>query len=383
MPQHVRGRSLSSGCFTLADYSEFCLYQDACWVSGKVHLRHVPVNVQKAINEIDNFLNLPPVSGSFEQPSPARLYPSRSFLAPSTIIENKDSKGLDESKFIGLGMLAAFDSDSENPFHFSEKFLLLHAAQQLNGSFLALDSLAQVMLMRPKPSKGGWIDGFVNALLPPGSSLKWSQDLDQLTSPICFAQLLIPGTVIHLVQGIRDAEALRQKVYASISLSAPLRRKRPPRSVLFVRRKSRSFTNHDELVLIINSYGVPCKSIFLGDLTFAEQVKEMSSAGILITPHGAGLTNIIWMSTGATVIEAFTSREWHYNLYGEIAHNAGLFHIAITGRPSLPANRLKTSAFDCFQKMSCILKFKNLDFAVDPAEFRHAFERALSITGLQ
>lgn len=59
---------------------------------------------------------------------------------------------------------------------------------------------------------------------------------------------------------------------------------------------------------MIKSTGVPYKEVSMGSMSFEEQVRSLNSAGIFCGAHGAGMTNLLWMPTGAAVVEAFPSK---------------------------------------------------------------------------
>lgn len=64
----------------------------------------------------------------------------------------------------------------------------------------------------------------------------------------------------------------------------------------------RSIPNLSDLAIALESFGT-VKFIDAATLSPAEQVQEFMHTDILIAQHGAGLSNILWMPSGATVIE--------------------------------------------------------------------------------
>jgi len=72
---------------------------------------------------------------------------------------------------------------------------------------------------------------------------------------------------------------------------------------------SRARTNQRRLLnddfLIQELAELKLQRVFLEDLKFAEQVELFYNANIIIAPHGAGLTNILFCDKGTTVIELF------------------------------------------------------------------------------
>jgi len=74
--------------------------------------------------------------------------------------------------------------------------------------------------------------------------------------------------------------------------------------VIYVSRlkSSRSFSNELELVELLR--GTPGVKVLESEsLSFLEQISLFSNARLIIGPHGAGLTNQIWMRKGGKVVE--------------------------------------------------------------------------------
>jgi capsular polysaccharide biosynthesis protein len=64
---------------------------------------------------------------------------------------------------------------------------------------------------------------------------------------------------------------------------------------------ARKMTNEHELVAGLEAIGY--KKVVAGELTFAEQVKAFSRAPALISPHGSGLTNMLFLRRGGRTLE--------------------------------------------------------------------------------
>ncbi|MFW6276993.1 MAG: glycosyltransferase family 61 protein [Bacteroidota bacterium] len=73
---------------------------------------------------------------------------------------------------------------------------------------------------------------------------------------------------------------------------------------IYIERKGRrGILNNNEVKRLIESFDI--KTVILEDLTFDEQIQLFKDAGLIIGPHGAGFTNILWSAPGAHVIELF------------------------------------------------------------------------------
>lgn len=87
-------------------------------------------------------------------------------------------------------------------------------------------------------------------------------------------------------------------------LGKPTQAARPRR--LYVTRAdagTRMVSNEDALVALLSRYGV--ETISLTGLSVAQQAAALADCEFLISPHGAGLTNMIFMPAGGVVIELF------------------------------------------------------------------------------
>ncbi|MBU6157915.1 MAG: DUF563 domain-containing protein [Bacteroidetes bacterium] len=63
----------------------------------------------------------------------------------------------------------------------------------------------------------------------------------------------------------------------------------------------RIIQNELDLIILLNKYYIDC--VYMEDLNFYEQRKLMSESNFIISNHGAGLTNMIFMPDNSKVIE--------------------------------------------------------------------------------
>lgn len=75
------------------------------------------------------------------------------------------------------------------------------------------------------------------------------------------------------------------------------------RRIFISREKSRGrrITNEAGLWLVLERHGF--EKVFMEDLSFPEQVRMMRETHILLAPHGAGLTNMLFCPAGSHVVE--------------------------------------------------------------------------------
>ena len=64
---------------------------------------------------------------------------------------------------------------------------------------------------------------------------------------------------------------------------------------------SRYIKNEDEFLTTIKKYGF--KKVYMEDYSYEEQISISANAKYIIGPHGAGLTNIIFMKKGSSLLE--------------------------------------------------------------------------------
>lgn len=68
--------------------------------------------------------------------------------------------------------------------------------------------------------------------------------------------------------------------------------------------KYRHVLNEDQVLSLLERFGI--ESVVLEQLTMAEQIRLFAQAEIIVAPHGSGLSNLAFCSSGTTVIELFS-----------------------------------------------------------------------------
>ena len=85
--------------------------------------------------------------------------------------------------------------------------------------------------------------------------------------------------------------------------------------------KYRQITNEEKLINVLRPFGF--KTITLSELTITKQIKVFAEADIILTPHGAGLTYLLFSNPELTVIELTDTNKcnkhywhlaWHFGL---------------------------------------------------------------------
>ena len=84
--------------------------------------------------------------------------------------------------------------------------------------------------------------------------------------------------------------------------------------ILILRKKQhgRFFDNQKELLSFLKQYDF--EAVYLEELSFAMQIKLFEQSSIIIAPHGAGLSNLIFANQ-AKVIEVFPEQDIRYQYF--------------------------------------------------------------------
>jgi capsular polysaccharide biosynthesis protein len=97
--------------------------------------------------------------------------------------------------------------------------------------------------------------------------------------------------------------------------------------VYISRRKAkvRRIVNEAEVEAVLKQYGF--RIVCFEDFTFAQQVAIASNARYLISNHGAGLTNMLFMPVGSSVLELRKAGDSHNNCYFALASSLDLRYL--------------------------------------------------------
>lgn len=355
-------------CFHYPDLSEFCLYNNVCLVNGKIIVVH---KYKKGTISSTN----PGIKGNYHHYRTAhvpRFIPFRGFTAITfqpSLPENVDM--LNRTAF-----LAFFDTETHNPFHFAEKVMVADLANyMLNIQFdhVYLDKI----------SLSAWEHNLASIVF----NVNYTTRGTPLGSRVCFARAMLPGTSIFMFLGTEQAVRFRNKTLDWLKEQGD---KPCSLQITFVNRaqhQGRHIKNHEELVAIARKYGHVDYLDSFESLSATDQIRTMMTTRILISSHGAGLTNVMFMRTGGTVLELFQPH-YNYYLYERIAHQSGVRHVFVNTQKTVPSLQMcdpdsskfmNISSADCLKSTSCASKFKGCDLVVEPDKFEYALQSALDI----
>jgi len=93
----------------------------------------------------------------------------------------------------------------------------------------------------------------------------------------------------------------------------------------------RRIVNEDEIEPILRRFGF--QTVFAEDLSFEEQVQLCSRARYIVSNHGAGLTNILFMRDGGSVLELRHQSDCINNCYFTLASALDLNYFYQTCEP--------------------------------------------------
>ena len=79
----------------------------------------------------------------------------------------------------------------------------------------------------------------------------------------------------------------------------------------------RKIVNENECVELLRSYGF--RILILEDYEFYEQVRLCLAAKHMVSNHGAGLTNMLFMRAGSSVLELRKKNDFSNNCYFSLA----------------------------------------------------------------
>jgi len=329
--------------------------------------------------------------------------PYRSFF-PSAIYSSFSSwESVNMEK--GWSLVAAFDADNYNIYHYVNK---LHAAfvarlyelEELKDTSLNTDSTDMLSRLLDKDS------GFDAAYLFRPPPTDWQQNYGELCLgnkttfnyitnsnreeklPICFEHAIVPGTALYLAEGLTSSSLFRE-------LAAQVKGIRVPESernliTVFGRTDRRSIVNTKELCVMIQSMAPMFKVVVVdwsGEVSFQEQAMHMAKSKIMITTHGSVLNHNIFMEPGSVVIE-MAAYQFHYPLDEQIVIHRGNYYFRYAETLENTRHQNMNFGEDPFPAMStrkcmtfgpCIVARRDADIRVNIARFSAMLSESISL----
>lgn len=222
-------------------------------------------------------------------------------------------------------------------------------------------SMDQVFLISGDGALNKWTQGFMNLLLPESSNLQLIHKNQRKT--ICMDNAVIHGYRRQVFQGPEDAYVFRKRAYQQLGITPRPKHQIEtltfPLRLLFLNREgSRNVERSSELIEAINSDKIlryhggallPIYEIYknasngmipslfqvtyeshMEHKSFKEQVQLWAEADVVIGPHGAGLTAIIFSRSYVPLVELIPHK-FFPALYQNIAIHSGHNHFTVMG----------------------------------------------------
>lgn len=130
------------------------------------------------------------------------------------------------------------------------------------------------------------------------SILGWETDVEPLSNEVIEAEQLVITS--HPEPIPADCEWLRERGLEAVDRDEDA----SPRRIYISRADAtrRRVSNRDQLDPLLEEFGF--ESYVLGELTVAEQIDLFADADVVLAPHGAGLTNVVF-GNDLSVVELF------------------------------------------------------------------------------
>ena len=129
----------------------------------------------------------------------------------------------------------------------------------------------------------------------------------------------------------RSGGFFERALYASAMLRSLAANVRPGRRKIFISRKDariRRLVEEDSVVKTLEKHGF--ESHVLTGMAFKEQVALFASSSVVVSMHGAGLSNVAFMPAGGVVVELLTpDRLWP--TFRGVAVRSGLSYLPFVG----------------------------------------------------
>jgi len=257
------------------------------------------------------------------------FFPSFKYVLRSDIIHFTFVKG--------KSMIAKFDSDESNIFHWVTKIQPAFIARlyefegiqnlaSLNYSSHVLSNLLQnpgydhLYYFRPKASL--WQQSYAEIALGKANA-SFGFDFGQL----CFETAVIPGQALYLSDGLLPSQLFRELAARTKGIRVPIENRNL--ITIFSRSDKRRILNLDALVLLLKTIVDPIFHISVVSWnqadSFESQAMHMARTKLFITTHGSVLNHCIFMEPEGAVLE-LRAFQFRYPLDDKIVLSMGHYY---------------------------------------------------------
>jgi len=134
---------------------------------------------------------------------------------------------------------------------------------------------------------------------------------------------------------------------------------------IYISRKNahhRKVENDNDVMNVLRTYGF--REVFLEREPIERKIQIFNSAKVIIAPHGAGLTNLVFCESGTKVIEMFNPN-WILPCYWMISNHVGLDYYYVLGKGGQGTNPLDIKRMRDNIKIDLNHLVKILEMALD------------------
>jgi len=296
----------------------------------------------------------------------------------------------------GPALLLSLAQSVGNVYHFSEMVLNGWMLKLLNsdGLFESPHQYEHVLLFGWPQTDNDWVNVMLDMLFGHATRI-WHSELARWVShqsggmgTICFETAVIPRAIPLLTMGARHSQALRAAMLSYLQLpdrSCHEDRCTPSKKVLFLNRPhhhGRGILNLGEVEELFHRMNIEHEVVDFTGLSMKEQVERVSESGVLVSPHGAGLTNLLWLPHGGVVIELEGSPLFAFELYKDIAVTNGIRHILVPPRAVEPQPDPSIDIVLCMKIPNCRLRERAKSIIVDLQLLETALNRSFAFIDL-
>eukprot|EP01138_Halocafeteria_seosinensis_P006370 gb/GECG01006512.1/.p1 GENE.gb/GECG01006512.1/~~gb/GECG01006512.1/.p1 ORF type:complete len:791 (+),score=94.48 gb/GECG01006512.1/:1-2373(+) len=252
-----------------------------------------------------------------------------------------------------------------------------------------------------------WSRGTLNITAPPGTQFLFPPDFQRYTSSssrlLCAEKMVVTGQKHKFFTGTADAWIFRQYAYQYAGVQSLSHPHHPPRKIFFLDRKgNRNFINRDLVIKELERTGLPFEIVReMNKISFKDQIKKIANSGILLSAHGAGLTNAMFLPQHAVVIEMFPYK-LRKTTYSNLAQMMQLNYLSVVAQEKPPyddslsgpnhnllyqddfvenCDKQNRSSIDTLNLFYCNMPTKNMPINAPIRQLRQTLSEAVKLIG--
>lgn len=155
--------------------------------------------------------------------------------------------------------------------------------------------------------------------------------------------LIVPSPIVH-IPSKQNCDFLRSQFLPESSIEC---KNHQPERIFITRQEAayRHILNEEELITCLKRFDI--HPVRLETLSVLEQAALFSQAKVVVAPHGAGLTNLVFCQPGTKVIEIFP-RDYVVAVYHLISNHCGLQYYYLSA--------------NAFENQDCPLKYQKQNY---------------------